>query len=81
MTSTTNNASKTEATAIADALLSNVGLPTYIEMFRAIEHLYGHCWLDSAPCETEDLGLAKARARKTYEAAKSSFPHLPASQT
>lgn len=72
----TTQAADAEAIATADAHLSNAGLPTYSEMFRAIEHLYKNSWLDSGPCETEDLGVAKDSARKAYEGAKSSFPAL-----
>lgn len=80
MTTTTETppAAKIDAIAFADAYLSNAGLPTYSEMFRAIEHLHENCWLDPDPCETEDLGVAKGRARKLYEAAKNSVPRKSA---
>lgn len=74
----TSQAVKAVAIANADANLSNAGLPTYSEMFGTIEHLHENCWLDSDPCETEDLGVAKGSARKAYEAAKSSFPGVHA---
>jgi hypothetical protein len=77
----TSQAVKTVAIATADAHLSNAGLPTYSEMFGAIEHLHENSWLDSDPCETEDLGVAKDTARRAYEAAKSSFHGLHAIQS
>lgn len=83
MTTTTeiSQAAKIEAIAIADAHLSNAGLPTYTDMFRAIQHLHENCWLDPDPCETDDLGVAKGRAREAFAAAKSSFPRLQAGQS
>jgi len=79
--SETTLAANAEAIATADAHLSNAGLPTYSEMYRAIEHLYENSWLDSDPCETEDLGVAKDSARKAYKAAKRSFPALEVIQS
>lgn len=63
-------ATKSEAIAMADACLSNARLPTYSEMFKALEDLHANCWLDADPAETEDLGAAKERARNACGALK-----------